>query len=128
MRIDKWLWAVRLFKTRTQATEACRKGRIILNGSPVKASGTYQIGDIVEIKYPPIVRKFQILAEAEKRVSAKTAVGLVLETTPEKDLDLLKRIKRDPVMMIAGYREKGTGRPTKKERRQLQNLNPPMKE
>lgn len=128
MRIDKWLWAVRLFKTRTQATEACRKGRVMLNGNPVKASGTYQVGDTVEIKFPPIVRRFQILDEAEKRVSPRIAIGLVAEITPDKDLELLRRIKRDPVMMIAGYREKGKGRPTKKERRQLQNLNESGKE
>ncbi len=117
-RVDKWLWAVRIFKTRSQATEACKKGRVMIAGMPVKASREIHPGEIVKVKMPPITRSFKVLHPAGKRVSAKLAVQLMEEVTPPEEQKVIEIQKQ----MNLSARERGTGRPTKKERRKLDDL------
>ena len=118
VRIDKWLWAVRIFKTRSKATEACRKGRVEMDELPVKPSREVRQGDIVKIKLAPITKTFKVLGVLEKRVSAKLADDYVNDLTPPDELEILKVQKE---MNWLG-RDKGTGRPTKKERRDLDDF------
>jgi ribosome-associated heat shock protein Hsp15 len=118
IRIDKWLWAVRLFKTRSQATEACKKSKVFVQGEPVKPSYTLKIGQSVELKTPYIIRTFTVKGLLEKRVSAKLAVNFVEETTPPEEFEKLKAIKNNPFAV----RDRGTGRPTKRDRRIIQRL------
>lgn len=121
-RIDKWLWAVRIFKTRTKASDACKSGKITIQGNVIKPSCNIRINEIVDVKHAPITRSFRVKGLANKRVSAKLAKDLVEEITPEKELEKLKQFHRDPISVIFGYRGKGAGRPTKKERRELEKL------
>lgn len=118
-RIDQWLWAARLFKTRSLANQACRGGRIQVAGSAVKPSHQVLSGEIIHIKQPPIIRQYLVKNLAAKRVSAALARELVEEITPAADLEKLARARRDPLGLIFAAREKGSGRPTKKERRLL---------
>ncbi|MFC2119105.1 RNA-binding S4 domain-containing protein [Bacteroidota bacterium] len=118
MRIDKWLWAVRLFKTRSAATEACKKGRVRIDQESVKPSRTISMGDIIEIRKPPIIKSFRVKGLLEKRVSAKIAAENVEDLTPEEELIMLKSMKNSAYIS----RERGLGRPTKKERRILDNI------
>lgn len=117
-RIDKWLWAVRIFKTRSQASEACKKGRIFVNNIPVKASREIQVGDIVGVRRPPIVFEYEVLAISSKRMGAKLTVDFVKDITPKEQLDLLEATKTRGFE----YRERGAGRPTKQERRMIEKL------
>lgn len=117
-RIDKWLWAVRIFKTRSQASDACQKGHVSIGNLPVKSSRLVRIGDIISVRKPPIVRTYKVLGVAEKRMSAKIAEGFVNDITPPEQLGLLETQKN----MRWFDREKGTGRPTKKERRDLDDF------
>ncbi|MCJ7524324.1 MAG: RNA-binding S4 domain-containing protein [Candidatus Aminicenantes bacterium] len=121
-RIDQWLWAARLFKTRSLATLACRGGRIQIADKSVKPSHQVLSGEIVQIKQQPIVRHYLVKNLAVKRVSAALARELVEEITPAADLEKLARARRDPLGLIFAAREKGSGRPTKKERRLLDKL------
>lgn len=118
VRIDKWLWAVRLYKTRSQATEACSKGHIWMGDLPVKASRTVKTGDIVKVRRAPIYRSFKILSLLDKRVGAKELPEFIEEVTPQSELDLLAMQK--DMQWIS--RDKGTGRPTKKDRRDLEDF------
>jgi ribosome-associated heat shock protein Hsp15 len=120
-RVDKFLWAVRIFKTRSLATEACKSKRIIINNISVKPSRNIKLGDIIEYKQAPILRTFEVLDLPKSRVSAKLSINFVKETTPESSFEMLKQIKSTIIK-----RDKGTGRPTKKERRLLDNLNKPI--
>lgn len=113
IRIDKWLWAVRIFKTRNMATNACKKSKVLLNGRNVKPSHTVKIGDVIEVRSAIINRTFNVKGLLEKRVSAKIAVDYVEETTPPEEFKKLRVIKDTPFAL----RERGTGRPTKKDRR-----------
>jgi ribosome-associated heat shock protein Hsp15 len=117
-RVDKWLWAVRLYKTRSQATEDCKKGRVSINGMPVKPSRELKVGETLQIRKPPITRSYQVLALTESRMSAKLVPEYMLETTPKSELEVLEMQK----YMSFFQREKGTGRPTKKERRDLDDF------
>ncbi len=121
-RIDKWLWAARIFKTRSKASDACRNGKVSVNNKSVKSSYIVKIDETIEVKNPPIVRLYKVKGLAIKRVSAKLAVDLVEEITPQAELDKLKQFWKDPVRFIFAPREKGAGRPTKRERRQLEKL------
>ncbi|MGV8137765.1 MAG: RNA-binding S4 domain-containing protein [Mangrovibacterium sp.] len=118
VRIDKWLWAVRFFKTRSSATEACKKGRIMIADVQVKPSRILKAGDIIKIRKPPVTYSYKVLQLSEKRMGAKLVSDFVLDITPESELEILEIqknmswLKRDP----------GTGRPTKKERRDLDNF------
>ncbi len=115
IRIDKWLWTVRLFKTRSLATEACAKGQVLAAGLPVKASKMVKAGDVIKVRRPPIYRSYQIITVITRRVSAPEVALYMTEVTPQSELDLLA-MQKD---MIWITRDRGAGRPTKKERRDL---------
>lgn len=115
VRIDKWLWAVRVYKTRSLATEACKKGHVLIGGLPVKASRVVNVNDIVKVRKSPIFRTYKVLALSENRMSAKLVTEFVEDITPKEELDILDMQKN----MNWFSRDRGTGRPTKKERRDL---------
>jgi ribosome-associated heat shock protein Hsp15 len=117
VRIDKYLWAIRLYKTRTLAAEACKKGKITVDDMPAKPSRTITAGDVIEVKKMPVVYSYRVLDPIEKRVGAKIVDQYVEDITPQEELHKLEMeddffIKRD----------RGTGRPTKKERRLLDDI------
>ena len=115
MRVDKYLWAVRIFKTRSQATNACKNRKIWVEGVPVKPSKDIDAGDIIQVKRNPIVYAYQVIEPIQKRVSAKLAPEYVKDVTSEEE-----RKKREEIRKVQKLdRPKGYGRPTKKERRQL---------
>ncbi len=118
VRIDKWLWAVRIYKTRSQATEACKKGRIMMGDLPVKPSREIHAGDEIQVKKAPVTWRYKVLALAEKRMAAKLTGGFVEEITPPEELEVLEMQKK----MKWFSRKPGTGRPTKKERRKLDDF------
>ena len=118
IRIDKWLFAVRLYKTRSQASEECRKGKATIGGMNVKPSRELKIGEIIQLRRPPITRSYKILALTENRMAAKLVPEFLLETTPASELEILEVQKK----MSVYERERGTGRPTKKERRDLDDF------
>ncbi len=115
VRIDKWLWAVRIFKTRSQATEACKKGHVSIAGATVKASREVHVGEVVKVRKPPVSRSFKVLGLTEKRMGAKLIRDFFEDVTPVEELELLEIQKH----MRWSERDKGTGRPTKKDRRDL---------
>lgn len=121
-RIDKWLWAVRIFKTRSIAAEACKKGRVTLNGTQAKPAHTVKEGDVVGVKKPPITWSFKVKQAIEKRIGAKLVNEMMENVTTPDQLELLE------VSKINGFvnRAKGTGRPTKKERRELDEFTDPV--
>ena len=95
-RIDRWLWAARIFKSRSLATRACRNGRVRLNNRIAKASQPVSCGDEIEVRMPPIDRRWRVLAPAVKRVSARLARELAEEITPPAELEKLEKFRRDP--------------------------------
>lgn len=115
IRIDKWLWAVRIFKTRSQAAEACKKKRVYINGIEAKSSKIIVLEDIIEVKKTPVLYRYKVIGLLEKRVSAKLAVNYVQDITPEQEVIKLDLMRTN----ISGQRDRGAGRPTKKERRIL---------
>lgn len=118
VRIDKWLWAVRLFKTRSLAAEECKKGKVVINGISVKPSREIKEGETIQLKRPPITRSYKILALTENRMSAKVVPDFMVETTPASELEIVEMQKN----MGFFNRERGSGRPTKKERRDLDDF------
>lgn len=118
VRIDKWLWAVRLFKTRTLAIETCKKGRIAINGIVIKPSRMIKTGDIIQIKRAPITYSFKVLALTEKRMGAKLVPEFMQDVTPPSEYAILEMSK------ASGFidRARGMGRPTKKDRRELDDF------
>ena len=118
VRIDKWLWAVRIFKTRTLAAGACDRKKIIINDVAVKASRIVKVNDIILYKQTGITRQYKVKGLLHNRVSAKIAVDFVEEITPIEDIRKYEAIKDDAFFI----RERGSGRPTKKERRDLDKL------
>jgi ribosome-associated heat shock protein Hsp15 len=117
IRIDKWMWAVRIFKTRSQASEACRKGRIIINGIQVKPSRDIKAGEIILIRKPPAVYTYRVKGLLQKRQSAKLAQECYEDLTSVEELNKLKINET-----LFFKRDRGAGRPTKKERRTLDKL------
>jgi len=117
VRVDKWLWAVRIYKTRGQATEACKKGRILILDQEVKPSRILKINDVVYVKKPPVLYSYKVLGLLGKRLSAKAIQEYSENITPQDEMDKLKI--RETFFI---KREKGTGRPTKKERRIIDKL------
>jgi ribosome-associated heat shock protein Hsp15 len=117
VRVDKWLWAVRVFKTRSQATEACRKGRVSIEGQPVKPSRVLKIKDVVKVWKSPVTYSYRVLGLLGKRLSAKAIQEFAENITPVEELDKLKM--RDSFYIV---RDRGAGRPTKKERRTIDKL------
>jgi len=118
VRIDKWLWAVRVFKTRSQATIACRNGKIRVRELIVKPSHDVKSGEIIEVNIPPIKKMVRVLGLIENRVSAKLAENYIEDLTPPEEYTKVKRMRE----MNFEYRERGLGRPTKKERREIEGL------
>ena len=114
-RIDKWLWAARIFKTRTIAADACKNGRIMVNGVGVKPSRMVKVGDTVSVRKPPVTYTFRILKTIEQRVGAKLLPEIYENITTPDQYELLEMNR------ISGFvdRQRGTGRPTKKDRRQM---------
>jgi ribosome-associated heat shock protein Hsp15 len=117
IRVDKWLWAVRIYKTRNQATEACKKGRILIQDIPVKPSRVLRVNDVVQVKRPPVVYSLKVTGLLAKRLSARLVQEYVADITPESELEKLK--VRDTFFIS---RDRGSGRPTKKERRIIDKL------
>ena len=115
VRIDKWLWATRIFKTRTIASDACKKGRVTIKGQNVKPSHGIRVGQVVELRKPPVTYSFEVLGLIENRVGAKLVPNYLKNVTSRDQLELLEMVK------ISGFvnRQKGLGRPTKKEVREL---------
>ena len=118
IRIDKWLWAVRLFKTRSQASEACRKGNVKMDGQPVKASREVGPGNIIDIHQNPIVKTVEVKVAIKNRVGAKLVDLNMADLTPQSEYDKLIIISE----MNPEWRDRGTGRPTKKDRRSITKL------
>lgn len=114
-RIDKWLWAARIFKTRTIAAAACKKGQITSRGAQLKPSRIIKVGDVIEVRKPPITYSFKVRQAIERRVGARLIPEILEDVTPPQQYELLEMSK------ISGFvnRAKGTGRPTKKDRRSL---------
>ncbi|MGB1040616.1 MAG: RNA-binding S4 domain-containing protein [Flavobacteriales bacterium] len=117
-RIDSFLWSVRLFKTRSKATEACKKNRVHLNGAEVKPSKEVKKGDNILIRKSGIKFEYQVLEILSKRVGAKLVPDYIKETTSMEELEKLKLQQ----LAQKTYREKGSGRPTKKDRRDLEDF------
>jgi ribosome-associated heat shock protein Hsp15 len=122
VRIDKWMWAVRLFKTRSLAADACKKGKVLMSGNSVKASRNIKVGDVVQIKRAPITYSFKVLALSENRMGAKLVPDFMENVTTPEQLEILEMSKYSSF----GKRDRGTGRPTKKERRDLDEYLDPM--
>ena len=122
VRIDKWMWATRIFKTRTIAAEACKKGRISIKGVTVKPSRMIKIGEVIDVRKPPIIYSFRVAGLIDKRVGAKLAAGYLENVTSPQQYELLE------LSRISGFvnRARGTGRPTKKERRDLDTFSDPV--
>ncbi len=118
VRVDKWLWAVRIFKTRSLAAEACKKGHVLLGDTALKPSRTISVGYILKVRKAPITRSFKVLALTGKRMSAKLAVDFVEDVTPSEETEIMEIQKN--MRWIA--RDRGTGRPTKKDRRELDDF------
>lgn len=114
-RVDKWLWAVRVFKTRSIATEACKKGRVAIGGTVVKPSRMIHVGDVVSVRKPPIEYSFRVIQLLGSRVGAKRVEEFMQNVTPREQYELLE------LQRVSGFvdRAKGLGRPTKKDRRDL---------
>lgn len=117
-RIDKYLWAIRVFKTRTDATDACKGGKVRLNGNDVKPSRTVACGDIINVRKGAVLYSYKVVATIEKRVGAKLVPEYAENITPQDELDKL----RHPVETFFLKRDPGTGRPTKRDRRQMELL------
>lgn len=117
-RLDKWLWAARIYKTRTMASDACKNGRITINGAQAKPSRAVKAGDEVGVKKPPITYTFRVLSPIEKRVGAKLLPEVLENITAPEQYEILEMSK------ISGFidRARGTGRPTKKDRRALDDF------
>ncbi|MCX6247643.1 MAG: S4 domain-containing protein [Bacteroidetes bacterium] len=118
VRIDKWLWSVRVFKTRNQATLACRSGKVRMDEHPVKPSREIKTGDKVTVSLETLKRTMKVLAPVEHRVGAKLVEQFMEDLTPPEEYQKLKLRKNAGF----GYRLRGLGRPTKRERREIDVL------
>jgi len=118
VRIDKWLWAVRLFKTRTLATEECKKGRVTIDGVSVKPSRVPKPGDIIKVRKNPVTYSYKVIGLIGKRIGAKLVHEFVEDITPPEELKNLELRQQ----MGSFERDRGTGRPTKKDRRDIDRL------
>lgn len=120
-RIDKWMWAARIFKTRSIAAEACKKGRVSINGAQAKAARVVKPGDIIQVRKPPVTYSFKVIQPIEKRVGAKLVPEVLENVTTPDQYELLEMNR------ISGFvnRAKGSGRPTKKDRRELEEFTTP---
>ncbi len=121
-RIDKWLWATRIFKTRSMATDACKKGRVMVDGVCIKPSRNIKIGDTISVRKPPVTYTFEVTGLTEARIGAKLVPQYLINKTTKDQYELLDMVK------ISGFvnRQKGLGRPTKKEGRELAHFTEEM--
>ncbi|MDE7509632.1 MAG: RNA-binding S4 domain-containing protein, partial [Muribaculaceae bacterium] len=115
VRVDKWLWAMRVFKTRSMATDAVKKGRVSMAGTAVKPSRGVKVGDVIEVRKPPITYTFRVKALSQNRLGARLVPDYLENLTPQSQYDILEMSR------ISGFvdRRKGLGRPTKREGRDL---------
>lgn len=120
-RIDKWLWAARIFKTRSMAAAACKKGQVSIKGSQIKPSRMIKEGDVIEVRKSPVTFSFRVKQAIEKRVGTKLVPDVLENVTPPEQYEILEMSK------ISGFvdRARGTGRPTKKDRRSLEEFTTP---
>ncbi len=118
IRIDKWLWAVRIYKTRSLANAACNNNQVKVNSVLAKPSRLIHVGDCIQVKKPPISYTYKVLAILSQRKSAKVVADYVEDITPPEEIEKLKMIR----LQKSVFREKGLGRPTKKERRSLEEF------
>lgn len=118
IRIDKYLWAIRMFKTRTIAGDACKSGRVKIDEAPVKASREVRVGDVIDLKIGTHYKRIEIIEIIKNRLKASLAIEKYNDITPEEE------IERQEMMRQLNYerRERGTGRPTKKDRREIERL------
>lgn len=126
LRLDKWLWAIRLFKTRTLAATACDKGKVKFDGSQVKASKNVNIGDEYEVKTEAKRWRIKVTGLLEKRVAASIAINNYIDITPREEIQRLQFLRKESFGQSAsfhtGKRQSKIGRPTKKERRNLEGF------
>lgn len=115
VRVDKWLWCVRVFKTRSQATDALRGGKVKINGDVVKPSREAKVGDVIAYRRGVMQKKVEVKALLDKRVGAKLVEHYLIDHTPEEEYDKAKMQRQ----VVFAKRDPGTGRPTKKDRRDL---------
>ena len=120
-RLDKWLWAARIFKTRSLAADECKNGRVSIKGVKQKPSRMVKEGDVIEVRKPPITYSFKVLKAIQNRVGAKLVPEVLENVTTPEQLELLEMHR------ISGFvgRARGTGRPTKKDRRDLEEFTQP---
>lgn len=118
VRIDKWLWAVRIFKTRSLATDACKMNRVSINGQLTKPSRLVKEGDVISVRKPPIEYSFKVLRVLNNRVGAKLVPEYMENVTPKEQYDILE------LQRLSRFvdRAKGLGRPTKKDRRDMESF------
>jgi ribosome-associated heat shock protein Hsp15 len=118
VRIDKFLWSIRVYKTRTDATDACKGGKVTVGGAAAKPAREVKAGDVIGVRKGPVSYTYKVLAPLEKRVGAKDVAIYAENLTPQQELDKLHA----PVETFFIRRDRGTGRPTKKERREMDSL------
>ena len=118
VRIDKYLWSIRVYKTRSEATTACNGGKVRLNGSDVKPSKSVKVGDVIVVRKGVVTYTYKVLDLIDKRQGAKLVSEFAENMTPQEELDKL----RAPVETFFLKRDRGAGRPTKKDRRQMASL------
>ena len=118
VRIDKWLWAVRIFKSRSLATDFCKRGRVLIGDETVKPSRNIHIGDIIVVRRSPLTLTYQVTGLIEKRGSATIAAENVIDLTPPEELDRVRHARENAFF----FRDPGTGRPTKKDRRDITKM------
>ncbi len=118
MRIDRYLWAIRAYKTRSISAEACRAGKVQMDGQSVKPSRQVKVGDIITFRYGVMNKTIEVLELVPNRLKASLAVEKYKDLTPPEELERVEMLHQ----MRNEHRERGTGRPTKKERRQLDQI------
>jgi len=118
VRIDKFIWSVRLFKTRSLAADECTKGRVKINGKSVKPARMVRIGDVLDVTKPPVTYSYRVLQLSEKRMGAKLVPDFIEDITTDEQKEVLEMHK----LSYALGRKKGSGRPTKRERREIDKL------
>lgn len=118
VRIDKYLWAIRAYKTRSEASDACAGNKVRINGVPAKPSKVIKIDDVIEVHKGSVAFTYKVVQVLESRVGAALVEQYALNLTPQSELDKLHA----PLETIVLKRDRGTGRPTKKERRELDTL------
>ena len=118
VRADKFVWAVRLAKTRSDAADALKGGKILLSGSQIKPSRDVEVGDVLQVKRMPAIFSFEVIALTDKRVGAKLVSTLLRDVTPAEELEKLEMARLGSM----GDRARGAGRPTKRERRELEDF------